>query len=295
MVSCLHLRENWWFLRQLIHPTRSCFLMPNRIDACFSKLQVSGKKAFVAYIAAGDPSLQHTVQQVLTLEKCGVDIVELGLPFSDPLADGIVNQMAAQRALDGGATTVGVLEVVRELRKHSEIPIVLFTYLNPVYAYGFTQFHRDAAAAGADGVLLLDLPPDEQPCNEELPLQADLRRIRLIAPTTPNERAQHIASGAEGFIYYISRAGVTGMQESLADNIDSQVAMLKAATKTPVVVGFGISTPEQARAVALNADGVVVGSAIVKVIEKSGTKPEIEMLADLAAFVRPLVEATKSV
>jgi tryptophan synthase alpha chain len=265
----------------------------NRIDATFSRLREARQKAFVAYIAAGDPDLATTVDLVLTLEKCGVDVVELGLPFSDPLADGIVNQLAAQRALDAGATTKGVLDTIRTIRQHSQIPIVLFTYLNPVYTYGFTEFHRDAAAVGTDGVLLLDLPADEQGCNTELPEQHNLRRIRLIAPTTPEERAKDIAGRSEGFIYYISREGVTGAQETLATNIDSQVAMLKSATTVPVCVGFGISTPDQARAVAESADGVVVGSAIVKIIGQYGKTAELQRR--LAEFVQPLVDATKSV
>ncbi len=282
---------------QEIHPFSHAYLLtmsqPNRIDARFSQLKAEGKKAFVAYIAAGDPSLEHTVAQVKALAECGADIVELGLPFSDPLADGIVNQMAAQRALEGGATTAGVLEAIRKLREQTQVPIVLFTYLNPVYVYGFEKFHADAAAAGADGVLLLDLPPDEQPCNTELPNQEALRQIRLIAPTTPEARAQRLAASAQGFIYYVSREGVTGVQQTLADNIGSQVAMLKAATSTPVCVGFGISTPEQAKQVAQSADGVVVGSAIVKVVAQYGATEE--GIAQLKAFVQPLVDAVKSV
>ncbi len=265
--------------------------MTNRIDTAFEQLRASGGKAFVAYVCAGDPDLARTVEIVQVLERCGVDIVELGLPFSDPLADGIVNQMAAGRALAAGATTAGVLETVKEIRKVSAVPLVLFTYLNPVYTYGFEKFHADAAAAGADGVLLLDLPADEQSRNAELPQQHNLRRIGLIAPTTPPERAQQIASVAEGFIYYISREGVTGAQVALAENLAAQSAAIMAVSKVPVCVGFGISTPAQAAAVTAAADGVVVGSAIVKVVEKYGNSPELA--AQLEAFVRPLVLAAK--
>lgn len=266
----------------------------HRIDDTFARLRASGKKAFVAYICAGDPTMARTVEVVRILEACGVDIIELGLPFSDPLADGIVNQMAAGRALDAGATTAGVMELIAQLRAQSQIPLVLFTYLNPVYAYGFDAFHRDAAAAGADGVLLLDLPPDEDGLNAELSASDALRRIRLIAPTTPPERMRTIAAASEGFIYYISREGVTGAQQTLATNIGSQVAEIKGGgSATPVCVGFGISTPEQARAVAEAADGVVVGSAIVRIVEQFGNSPELE--ARLTAFVKPLVDAVKAV
>lgn len=268
--------------------------MSSRIDQTFAALRQSGRKAFVAYIAAGDPSMDETLANVLTLAECGADVIELGVPFSDPLADGIVNQMASQRALDAGATMAGVMTLIRRIREKSEVPLVLFTYLNPVYAYGFERFHADASAAGADGVLLLDLPPDEAPLNEELLGGASLQRICLIAPTTPEERIHKLAVAAQGFIYYISREGVTGAQTTLAGNIGSQVAAIKASgTAAPVCVGFGISTPEQAREVAQSADGVVVGSAIVKVIQNHGGKPSAQR--ELAAFVKPLVDAVKSV
>ncbi len=268
--------------------------MTNRINAAFAGLRATGKKAFVAYIAAGDPSLDRSLEIVRTLVACGVDIIELGLPFSDPLADGIVNQMAAGRALAAGATTAGVLELVRRIRAESQVPLVLFTYLNPVYAYGFEKFHADAAAAGADGVLLLDLPPDEDGLNAELTAGPGMHRIRLIAPTTPPDRMKQLAAASQGFIYYISREGVTGAQTTLATNIASQVAEIKSGGGTvPVCVGFGISTPEQARAVAESADGVVVGSAIVRIIGEHGQSPELA--ARLTEFVKPLVEAVKSV
>lgn len=269
----------------------------NRLDQRFADLRAAGKKAFIAYIAAGDPSLERTREIVLTLEQCGADVIELGLPFSDPLADGIVNQMAADRALRAGTTTAKTLAFIAELRRETQIPLVLFTYLNPVYTYGFERFHRDAATAGVDGILLLDLPPDEAVLNRETLLPtADTtlpRSIRLIAPTTPPQRIQLIASQAQGFIYYVSREGVTGAQASLATGIRQQVDLIKSAGPTPVAVGFGISTPEQARTVATMADGVVVGSAIVKLIEQHGT--QADLAAKLSAFVKPLVDAVKSV
>ncbi|MBX7207924.1 MAG: tryptophan synthase subunit alpha [Verrucomicrobiaceae bacterium] len=265
----------------------------NHIDARFSALKKAGKRAFVAYICAGDPTLEKTIDIVLALEKAGVDVVELGVPFSDPLADGVVNQMAADRALRAGASTPKVLKMIADLRKVSQVPIVLFTYLNPVYTYGYAKFHIDAAAAGADGVLVLDLPPDEAAENAELKPTPELRHIQLIAPTSPVERIKQIAAQAEGFVYYVSRLGVTGAQTEIASGIAEQVEIIKSATEVPVCVGFGVSNPDQAAKVAGMADGVVVGSAIVKLIEQNGASADV---ADkVGAFVKPLVDAVKSV
>ncbi len=265
----------------------------NRLDARFADLRREGKRAFVAYICAGDPTLDATIGIVQALEKAGADVVELGLPFSDPLADGVVNQMAADRALRAGATTAKVLEMVKRLRAVSQVPIVIFTYLNPIYTYGYERFHHDAAAAGVDGVLVLDLPPDEASLNAELKPTPELRHIRLIAPTTPRDRVPVIAAEAEGFIYYVSREGVTGTQSTVAGGIGEMVACIKAASTVPVCVGFGISDPDQARTVAGMADGVVVGSAIVKLIEKHGAAPDVA--AHVESFVKPLVAAVKAV
>lgn len=267
-------------------------MTPNRIDSAFARLKSERRCGFVAFLTAGDPSLDATVELVLALERAGVDIIELGLPFSDPLADGATIQAAAGRALAGGATTRGVLECVRRIRERSEVPLVLFTYLNPVYTYGFAAFHADAAAAGADGVLLLDLPPDEIGTGDEFRRAAELRAIRLIAPTTPPERMAVLAAAAEGFIYYVSREGVTGEQATLSDTIGTQVAEIRRHTALPIAVGFGISQPEHAAEVARNADAVVVGSAIVRRIAEHGTAPDL--VAQVEAFVRPLVEAAKT-
>lgn len=261
----------------------------NRLDARFAQLRAQKKKAFVAYVCAGDPTLDATIDIVLGLERAGADVVELGVPFSDPLADGIVNQMAADRALKAGASTPKVLEMIRQLRTKSQIPLVLFTYLNPVYAYGYERFHIDAAAAGADGVLVLDLPPDEAAQNAELKPTPDLRHIQLIAPTSPADRIASIAKSAEGFVYYVSRLGVTGAQAEIATGIAEQVAVIKAATDVPVCVGFGVSNPAQAAEIASKADGVVVGSAIVKLIEQNGSSADCA--AKVEAFVKPLVDA----
>ncbi len=264
--------------------------MPNRIDEKFAALRAEGRTGFVAYITAGDPTPEATVELVAALEEAGVDIVELGVPFSDPLADGVVNQMAAQRALDAGATIGSLFEGIRRIRARTQIPLVLFTYLNPLYVHGFDRFHEQAAEAGADGILILDLPPEEVAANRELADRHRLKSIRLIAPTTPPARMESIARAAEGFIYYVSREGVTGEQADLSSSISAQVAEIKRHTDLPVAVGFGISTPEQAAAVAVQAEAVVVGSAIVRRIAENVHAPDLA--AKIADFVRPLADAT---
>jgi tryptophan synthase alpha chain len=261
----------------------------DRIESAFAALRANGQKALIAYICAGDPSFEATAALGLALENAGVDILELGVPFSDPLADGIVNQLAAQRALEAGATPRGVLECVRRIRRASQIPIVLYTYLNPLMAIGFDTFHHEAAEAGVDGLLILDLPPDEDA--PEFAPAANVRRIRLIAPTTPDDRIARITAQAEGFIYYVSREGVTGVQESVAQTIAGRVAAIRRTTSLPVVVGFGVSNPDQARQVARMADGVVVGSAIVQRIAQFAGQPD--MPQQVADFVRPLAAAVK--
>lgn len=264
--------------------------MSNRIDTTFARLRAASQKAFVAYVAAGDPDFETSLEIIKALADAGADIIELGLPFSDPLADGIVNQLAADRALKSGMTTIRAIELIRRFRETHETPIVLFTYLNPIFTYGFENFHRDAAAAGADGILLLDLPPDEAALNQDLAIGAGLKHIRLIAPTTPPERVKILAESAEGFIYALSRTGVTGSHGAPAANIAAFVASIKAHTKVPVCVGFGITTPDQAALVAEAADGVIVGSAIVKQVELHPGNAA-QAVRDFAA---PLIAATKS-
>jgi tryptophan synthase alpha chain len=261
--------------------------MPNRIDVCFERLRAAGYKAFIPYICAGDPTLQRTVELSLALENAGADILELGLPFSDPLADGIVNQLAAQRALSAGASVPGVLDCVREIRKKSQIPIVLYTYMNPVFQFGWDKFHAEAESAGVDGLLILDLPPEE-----DVAISAtSLVHIRLIAPTTPPDRMARIARAARGFIYYVSREGVTGTREDLATSLSERVNVLRKLSSLPIAVGFGISTPEQAREVAKEADAIVVGSAIVAQVAEHGAKPDL--IERVVAVVRPMVKALK--
>ncbi len=264
--------------------------MTNRIDACFQTLRAGGEKAFIPYFCAGDPTLALTVQLARSLEAAGADILELGVPFSDPLADGIANQLAAQRALAAGATVRGVLDCVATIRQESEIPIVLYTYLNPLLQYGWEAFHRDAKKAGVDGLLILDLPPGE---DVENTTANDLVHIRLIAPTSSEQRIAEIARAARGFIYYVSREGVTGARENVESTIAGRVALIRRATDLPVVVGFGISTAAHVTEVAQIADGVVVGSAIVQQIAEHLSAPDLP--ARIGAFVRTLARATKNI
>ncbi len=261
----------------------------SRISTTFESLQAEGKKAFVAYIAAGDPNFEKSLEIMKALADIGADIIELGLPFSDPLADGIVNQMAADRALKSGMTTARVIELISEFRKSYETPIVLFTYLNPIFNYGFEKFHKDASEAGADGILLLDLPPDEAALNVDLAEGLGLDHIRLIAPTTPPDRVKLLAESSQGFIYALSRTGVTGAHGAPSANIAELVKSIKAHSDVPVCVGFGISNPEQAKMVAASADGVIVGSAIVKQVEENLDHPA----EAVKAFAKPLIDAIK--
>jgi tryptophan synthase alpha chain len=263
--------------------------MINRIDSTFARLKESHQKAFVAYVAAGDPNFEASLEIIKTLADAGADIIELGLPFSDPLADGIVNQMAAERALKSGMSTARSLELIQRFRETHQTPIVLFTYLNPIFTYGFEKFHHDAAAAGADGILLLDLPPDEAALNQDLSVGAGLKHIRLIAPTTPPDRVKTLAQSSEGFIYMLSRTGVTGSHGAPSANIAAQVDRIRAHTSTPICVGFGITTPEQAAEVAQSADGVIVGSAIVKQVELH----PLDAARAVRDFTAPLITATK--
>jgi tryptophan synthase alpha chain len=265
----------------------------NRIVECFARLKRAGKKGFVVYIGAGDPNLEVTRELALAFDRAGVDVLELGVPFSDPLADGLVNQLAAQRGLESGATPPRVLATVTAIRRRSEIPIILYIYFNLIHRVGLAPFIKDAAKAGVDGLLVLDLPPEESDNYEALMRQAGLCNIYLVAPTTPEERMEYIVKRGAGFIYYISREGVTGMQQQVASNLAQQVAKIHRHTQLPVAVGFGISTPEQAKLVAQSADAVVVGSAVVNQIAMHGKSPEV--VVKVGAFVKSLAAAIKSV
>jgi tryptophan synthase alpha chain len=239
-----------------------------RIGSKFAHTRGSNRSAFIPYIVAGDPDLERTQRLVLELEARGADLIELGVPFSDPMADGPANQRAAARGLASGATLPAILALVAELRKHTQIPIILFGYFNPVFRYGCERLCADANRAGVDGLLVVDLPPEEA---QELavPARAEgLDLIYLLAPTTPLERSRMIASSATGFLYYVSVTGVTGARNALASDLEQNMSALKSITDLPIGVGFGISTAEQACQVARFADAVVVGSAISQLIEQ---------------------------
>jgi tryptophan synthase alpha chain len=264
----------------------------NRIVERFATLKKQGRKGFVVYIGAGDPNLEHTRKLALSFGRLGVDVLELGVPFSDPLADGLVNQLAAQRGLDSGTTPPKVLETVAAVRRESNVPIVLYIYFNLMHRYGLEKFIKDAAASGVDGLLALDLPPEESGNYESLMKAAGLCNIYLVAPTTPDDRIELIVKRAAGFIYYVSREGVTGMQKKVSDTIKTMTAKIRSHTDLPIAVGFGISTPDQAREVAQSAEAVVVGSAIVNQIATHGNSPDA--LAKTEQFVKSLADAVKA-
>ena len=264
----------------------------NRIVERFRRLNREHQKGFIVYIGAGDPNLEATRQLALAFDKLGVDVLELGVPFSDPLADGLVNQLAAQRGLESGTTPPKVLETVVAIRKESQIPIVLYIYFNLIHRCGVEQFIRDAARAGVDGLLVLDLPPEESGSYEALMRQAGLCNIYLVAPTTPDDRIELIVKRGAGFVYYVSREGVTGMQTQVADTIAQMTAKIRAHTSLPIAVGFGISTPEQAKIVAASAEAVVVGSAIVNQIAQHGGS--LDLVSKVASFVNSLRSAVNA-
>jgi tryptophan synthase alpha chain len=263
----------------------------NRIVERFDRLAQAGKKGFVVYIGAGDPNLAATQQLALAFDRAGVDVLELGVPFSDPLADGLVNQLAAQRGLESGTTPPKVLETVKAIRKDSQIPVVLYIYFNLLHRYGFKKFIEDAARAGVDGLLVLDLPPEESENYETMMRDAGLCVIYLVAPTTPDARIEFIVKRASGFIYYVSREGVTGMQAKVSDTIAQMTARIRAHTQLPIAVGFGISNPDQARTVAASAEAIVVGSAIVNQIAQHGKSPDL--VSTVTKFVKSLGDAVK--
>jgi tryptophan synthase alpha chain len=236
----------------------------SRIGARFRQIRSRQGKAFIPYIMAGDPNVARTKELVRILEECGADIIELGVPFSDPLADGPTIQKAARRSLLEGMTLGGALELVRELRTHTQIPIVFMTYYNPIFKYGEERFAREAAAAGVDGMIVPDLPPDEAGNLLRLSRKAGLDLIFLLAPTSTEERIKKVSKASGGFIYYVSITGITGAKLSMDSSIESHIARIRTETSKPVAVGFGISTPEEAAAVSRFADAVIVGSAIVK-------------------------------
>jgi tryptophan synthase alpha chain len=264
----------------------------NRIDERFNRLKKEGKKGLIIYIGAGDPDLESTKQLGLAFDKAGVDVLELGVPFSDPLADGLVNQLAAQRGLESGTTPTKVLQTVAEIRKQSQVPIVLYIYFNLIHRHGLEKFIKDAAKAGVDGLLTLDLPPEESENYETLMSKNGLNVIYLVAPTTPEDRIELIVKRGMGFIYYVSREGVTGMQTKVADTIGDMTKKIRAHTNLPIAIGFGISNAEQARTVGTYSDAIVVGSAVVNQIAKLGKSADL--VPKVSGFVSELAQALKN-
>jgi tryptophan synthase alpha chain len=241
----------------------------SRIEEAFRDLKAFNKKAFIPYIMAGDPSIGRTREMMHILVKSGADIVELGVPFTDPLADGPVIQRAAERALGEGVTLKKVIRLVEDIRTDTGIPLVIMTYYNPVFKYGLEKFVNDSVHAGVDGVIIPDLPPDEASDLIGPAEAAGLDTIFFIAPTSTEERMRKVAGASRGFIYYVSVTGITGSAIFLDGSLDESIQAIRRLTDKPVAVGFGVSTPQEAMAVARLADGVIVGSAIVKMIHES--------------------------
>ncbi len=261
----------------------------SRIEATFARLRERGEKALIAYIMAGDPSLQETEALVLELERAGADLVELGVPFSDPIADGPVIQRAAERALRSGTSLKKILATVASLRTKTQIPLVLMTYYNPIYAMGEESFCRQAAQAGVDGIIVPDMPPEEADALQGPADAAGLRIIYLLAPTSTPSRRTVVARRSQGFIYYVSLTGITGA--ALTDRADVQrnVKAIRRAASVPVAVGFGIATPDDAARIGIMADGVIVGSAIVKQVAEYQHDPQL--IERVGTFVRSLKTA----
>jgi len=263
----------------------------SRLDETFARLRARGERAFIPYFTAGDPSLAMTAQLVAVAADSGADVIEIGLPFSDPLADGPVIQRATQRALAAGTTLPRVLETVREIRRTVSVPLVFLTYYNPVLAFGLEAFCRVAVDVGADGLIVADLPPEESGPLAAAARAAGLDLIHLVAPTSPPARMRMIARASTGFVYLVSLTGITGERAELPPDLAQHLRSLRAVTTRPICVGFGIATPEQAAAVGRLADGVIVGSAIVRLVERHVGSPELlsavgRFVADLKAALR---------
>lgn len=265
--------------------------MSGRLERAFVRARKARRAAFIPYITAGDPTAGRTVVLARALERAGADILELGVPFTDPIADGPTNQRAAERALAGGTTLTGVLAMVRELRYSTELPLVLFTYFNPVHAYGMARFAVDAAAAGVDGVLFTDVPVDEAAAAHEALRRVGVELVPLVAPTSTRARVKAVRRLAGSFVYFVARAGVTGARAALEEGLDEQVRLVRKLAKARVAVGFGVSTPEQVARVAQFADAVVVGSALVERIGELGDAAELP--GAIEALARSFASATR--
>ena len=253
------------------------------IGQAFAARRAQGRPALVPYVTAGHPQASSTVPVLDTLAGAGADVIELGIPFSDPLADGPTIQRSSFRSLENGTTVGRVLEDLAAFRRDHDTPVVLFTYLNPVLRYGVARFLADAVAAGAHGLLVTDLPTGSDPQLEQAVIDSPLDLIRLVAPTTPRERVPEVAFGGSGFLYYISRTGVTGARADVREALAQEVGFVRSAVELPVAVGFGISTPRQAAQVGSLADGVVVGSALVHTLESEGLEAARTFVEELRA------------
>lgn len=263
----------------------------NRLDTKFEQLRARGEKALIAYVMAGDPGLAETQQLVLAMEQAGADIIELGVPFSDPIADGPVIQQAAERALRNGTSLRDILHSVTSLRQQTQIPIVLMVYYNSIFAMGLESFCAAAKEAGVDGMIVPDMPPDEAGPLKSPAQRAGLRLIFLLAPTSTAARRAYVARESEGFLYYVSLTGITGVKIQNMQEVGTNVAKIRKATRIPIAVGFGVQTPEDAAKVAAMADGVIVGSAIVRQIALHQQKPD--MVSAVATFVASLKDAMR--
>jgi tryptophan synthase, alpha subunit len=260
-----------------------------RISGLFERLRSEGRTGLIAYLTAGDPAPERTPSLVAALERGGADLIELGVPFSDPIADGPVIQRGVERALKAGTTLASVLEIAAEIRRRSEIPLVLFTYLNPVLKYGFEALARDAAAKGIDGCLLTDLSVEEAGRYVEMTRAQGLDTVFLAAPTSTPERLKLVAQYSSGFVYMVSRTGVTGEREKVSSSAQPLINSMRAITNLPLALGFGISRPEHAAELSGKVEAIVVGSAIVRIIEQNADSPSLETC--LEAFARELRNA----
>lgn len=265
----------------------------NRIDKKFSELKNKKTPAFIPFITAGDPDLQTTRGLILELEKKGADIIELGIPFSDPIADGPVIQASYYRTLLKGVKVSHILEMISEIRKESEIPIVAMVSYSTVYKIGYRAFVEMAASAGLDGLTIPDLPVEENGEIFEIAKSKDFKIVCFVAPTTTDQRMAQITQMSQGFLYYIAVVGITGMRDRLPEDVMQNISKLRQMTNTPIAVGFGVSTPEQAKMIGRSADGVIVGSAIVREIERHGSDSREMFLRSVGKFVGDLVLGAK--
>lgn len=262
----------------------------NRIDKKFSELKRNNRKAFIAFIMTGDPNIRMTEVLIDALAACGVDIVELGVPFSDPLADGPTIQAASVRALKNRISLDSTIRFVKRIRRHNQdIPIALLSYYNPIYKYGEARFIKDAISSGIDGLIVPDLPPEEGSHFFKTAAGSGFYTILLAAPTSTEKRLKKITGLSRGFIYYVSLTGTTGARKTLPEDITKNVRLIKGITNKPVCVGFGVSTPQQAKKILCIADGVIVGSAIIKIIEQNiGEK---DLVKRVKKYVRQMKDA----